>query len=340
MKRIKGRDINMKKSIKIFIPVLLLTILFIASFLPIIQAEEVATTQEKPAADEMLVYFIRENNYYGSLRRIWVTCNENAIASIGSGNYCYFKVKTGPNIINTVQTKTPVGFYLLKYRPGETVYLLFGYMNGLIYPIEPYIGEELIKECKNVPLLEKPGPNDGYQFILMNPGFFGFEVMKKMVETINPDSDNAIVTFFRSDGSVTANLFGIWDEDGYLGSLRGHIFFQIKVKPGKHYFIAKSEKLSVVEADVEAGKSYYIQLKTGTNSYYSSIQLLPIKKDIDDKTLQNWLDHSTCATYDQSRLTDDLKAVMDRTKMVTDDIIKKIEKGEIETGKLLIEDAR
>jgi hypothetical protein len=329
----------MKKTITISFFVLLFTI-FITSFSLIIQAEEQPITQDKPASDEMTVYIIRESGFVGAARGVWVACNETVLASLSSGNYCCFKIKSGPNIINAVQAKAPAGFYLLKYSPGETVYLLYKYTKGTITLVTPEDGEKLVMKGKNVPVLEKSEPNDAYEFSLMNLDFLGTELMKKTEETIEPDSDNAVITFIRPGEFIKNAPFGIWSEAGYLGTLKGQTYFQIKVKPGKHFFIGKSEKFSVVEAEVAAGKKYYIEFKAKMGWFLAAIELLPVKKETEAKTLQKWLEGSTLVTCDQNIVTDELKAVMEKTKVVIAAVLKEVENGEIEPGKLLVEDGK
>lgn len=330
----------MKRYIKTSISVLFLTILFSVLAMPIVRAEGEATPPNTLDPDEMGVYVIRESKFYGAARRVWLGCNEKVLASIGSGTYAYFKVKSGPNIINIVQAKAPYCFYLLKYMPGETVYLVLDYTSGNFTSVAPYVGETLLKKTKNVPILDKTEGNDGYEFSVINPGHLGIELMKKAEETIQPDSEYAVITFIRPEEFIKNVPFGIWGEEGYLGTLRGHTYFKVKVKPGKHLFITKSEKFSVVEADVEAGKEYYIQFKTKVGMYLANTQLLPVKKETKADTLRKWLDESTEITFDQNSLTDELKTVMDWGKAITGEIFTKANEGKIEVQKLLIEDAR
>jgi hypothetical protein len=327
-----------RKSRKILFSVLLLTIFLTMAILPITRAEESGVSQSAPAADEMRVYFIRESAMYGAVRHIWVACDEKVIASIGSGNYCCFKVKTGPSIINVVQAKTPAGFYLVKFRPGETVYLLYKITKGTITEVTPDVGEKYLAKTKEALLNEEANPNDAYEFSLINPGFFGEELMKSTRETINPDSEEAVITFTRPGSLFKIAPFGIWDEDGYLGTLKAKTYFQVKVKPGKHFFIGKARDFSVVEADVEAGKQYYIEFKASMSWLFANIKLEPIKKGEDDILPE--LLKGSLVTYDESKVSDNLKALMDKSKVVVDGVLKKVANGEIEASKLSIEDGR
>ena len=74
---------------------------------------------------ETLIYIIRQNAFAGSAQQLWVACNENYIAQIHAGDYCYFKAPAGLNTINLRQMQIPFGFYRVDNRPGETVFLYF-----------------------------------------------------------------------------------------------------------------------------------------------------------------------------------------------------------------------
>jgi len=338
----------MNKNSRIAILVLLFSVSLSIFFPIIIQAEEKATPQEQLASDEMGIYVIY-HSIMDPREGFWVACNENIMSNLSrfSRGYCYFKVKTGPDIINITASRIPFIIYLLKFRPGETEYLF--YENGIISQVAPYIGAELINETQNVPLLKKVKPNEAYEYSLLNPGFYINEHMKKTDQLISPDADHAVITFVRPKGFIASEPFGIWSETEYLGTLRPHTFFQIKVKPGKHFFIGKSADFSVIEADVAAGEKYYVELTTSWGIVMSStksqwgtgIQLRPVKKEIvDDPTLQQWLASAIPVTFDQNSITDDVKAVMDQAKPVLGMVLDQVANGKIITEKLEAGDAR
>jgi len=327
----------MKKNLRIVIWALLFAV-FSAILFPLIHAEDQVTPPEQLAPDEMGVYFIY--HIYNFLWHGWLSCNENVIASLPAESYCYFKVKTSSNIINLYQLLPGLTTYLLRYQPGETIYLF--YDGNEITQLVPYLGAEAVKEIKYVPLSNEAKPNEFYEFSVLNPGFTINDHMKKTDQLINPDADNAVITFIRTEGLIADEPFGIWSEAEYLGALRPHTFFQIKVKPGKHFFIGKLKKFSVLEADVAAGGKYYVELQTDYNSSNSiSIRLTPVKKAvIDDPTLKQWLASAVPVTYDQNSVADDMTTFVDKAKVVIEDVLKKIEKHQIGTEKLLTDEAR
>ncbi|HEX2953382.1 MAG TPA: hypothetical protein VHR47_05295, partial [Bacillota bacterium] len=218
-----------------------------------------------------------------------------------------------------------------------TIYIKFEYTKGTITEVPEYVGKQALKENKSVPILEKTESNDAYEVSIMNPGLLGIELMKTVENELKPDSENALITFIRPEKFIKDVPFGIWGEDGYLGTLRGNTYFRVSVKPGKHIFVAKSEKYSVVEADVEAGKEYYIQLKAKVGMFLAGVQMMPVNKVTKDIELQGWLKSSTEITFDRELVTDDVVSLMERARPILDDVLKKVEKGEIKPVKLSVE---
>ena len=75
----------------------------------------------------------------------------------------------------------------------------------------------------------------------------------------------AIVYFMRPSGMGFAVNFQIWDRDRLIGLSQAKSYFAYECDPGKHLFIGRAENKRGVDADIEAGKSYYVitQIKMG-----------------------------------------------------------------------------
>ena len=84
--------------------------------------------------------------------------------------------------------------------------------------------------------------------------------MKKSDKALEANEGDAIISFIRDQSFAKEMTFGIWSKDRFLGNLKGETFFQITVPEGKHLFFGKAERWSVLEADVEAGKKYYVHV--------------------------------------------------------------------------------
>jgi hypothetical protein len=65
----------------------------------------------------------------------------------------------------------------------------------------------------------------------------------------------------RPSGVGFAINFQIWDGTYFVGLSQAKSYFAYQCDPGKHLFLGIAENKVAIEADLEAGKSYYI----GTN---------------------------------------------------------------------------
>lgn len=89
--------------------------------------------------------------------------------------------------------------------------------------------------------------------------------MVKSTPIEGPSSGKALVYFMRPSGVGFAVNFQIWDGDHFVGLSQAKSYFAYQCDPGRHLFIGIAENKRAVEADIEAGKSYYIitQVKMG-----------------------------------------------------------------------------
>ena len=79
-----------------------------------------------------------------------------------------------------------------------------------------------------------------------------------------------------SSGKLISQVpFDIWNQDGYVGGLSGGQYFQVKLPAGKHTFSSLSERYSILEANLEAGKTYDVELYVGMGWNQAHIKLLP-----------------------------------------------------------------
>ena len=79
--------------------------------------------------------------------------------------------------------------------------------------------------------------------------------MRSSSVLLNPTSDKALVRFMRL--SLGPN-FNMLDGEKVIGNSVAKSQFDYLADPGKHLFIATSENKSFLEADLEAGKTYYV----------------------------------------------------------------------------------
>jgi hypothetical protein len=103
------------------------------------------------------------------------------------------------------------------------------------------------------------------------------------------DEQFAVVTFLRPGSGLTSFVSGdkpseIWDSEHLIGVLSSDQTVQYKATPGKHVFIGHAANWSFIEADLEAGKYYYVFIKTapGRLPFQGSVMnviLIPVNKE-------------------------------------------------------------
>ncbi len=230
-----------------------------------------------PAADQTHVYVVRGSNFQGGARGLWVAVNDKVVADLPNGSHVLLKLPAGINTVHGVQGTAGVGFCAVDNRPGETVFLQFDYAKGKTVEVARDLGVSMVMQTKAVAPLAEPRRNDAYDNLLLNPGALGLDLVTQGGEALAPDAQSAVVTFYRG-GGVTAELsYSIWSDSAYLGSLTGNSYFQVRLPPGSHTFVARSERFSIVRADLEAGKHYAIDQSVGMGWNQPYVRLIALR---------------------------------------------------------------
>ena len=134
------------------------------------------------------------------------------------------------------------------------------------------------------------------------------QFMRKAAPPVaGPSPDKALVYFMRPSGIGFAIHFQIWDSRELIGLAQAKSFFAYECDPGKHLFIGIAENKRGVEADLEAGKSYYVLTQVRMGAWKARMGFIPVtresewwekveayKKDLncivpDEAALENWL---------------------------------------------------
>ena len=87
-----------------------------------------------------------------------------------------------------------------------------------------------------------------------------------------PD-DKAVVYFVRSSSLGFAINFTYFDSTTLIGKFNGPKYIRYECKPGKHLFWARSENRDFVEADVDAGKIYFIEAIPRMGAIKTAVEL-------------------------------------------------------------------
>ena len=287
--------------------------------------------------DEALVYVIRQNAFLGAARGLYVALNDQIIANIRSGEYCFFKVKGDINTINLEQT-VPFNYFGIDNRPGEAIYLYFEITSGKFSELPKDVGITAVMKSSKAADLDGPKNNNGYLTGIFNPGFVNLYLMKEADVVLEPDSENATITFIRPQSYAKDMAFGIWSEQQFLGNLKGETYFEIKVPAGSYNFFGKSEHFSVLEAEVEAGKKYFVQVAASMGWTQAHIRLLPVTKESGQDKIEKWLQNCKRVVIDEAALDDQIKKRLSLPLPHISQTLSDVREGKYESRKLSIGD--
>jgi len=89
-------------------------------------------------------------------------------------------------------------------------------------------------------------------------------------------ADKAVVYFVRDSDYGFAINFSYFDSDKLFGLFAGKGYIRYECSPGTHLFWARSENKDFVEAEVEAGKIYFIQAIVQMGFVKAGVRLQPL----------------------------------------------------------------
>jgi hypothetical protein len=93
-----------------------------------------------------------------------------------------------------------------------------------------------------------------------------------------PLPDKALVYFMRPSAYGFAVNFQIWDGDHFIGLSQAKSYFAYACEPGTHLFLGIAENKVAVEADVEAGKTYYVGTNVRTGVWKARVLFTPVTR--------------------------------------------------------------
>jgi hypothetical protein len=108
-------------------------------------------------------------------------------------------------------------------------------------------------------------------------------------QSIEPaPADKAVVYFVRTSSMGFAINFTYVDSALLIGKFSGQGYIRYTCDPGKHLLWARSENRDFVEADVEAGKIYFIEAIVTMGAMKAAVQLDPTNPK-DEKAMKRIL---------------------------------------------------
>jgi len=102
--------------------------------------------------------------------------------------------------------------------------------------------------------------------------------MKPTKTLLQPTADKAVVRFLRPSGFGFAINFNMLDGDKVIGNSVAKSQFSYLAEPGKHLFIATAENKVFLEADLVAGKTYYVITQIYTGVWRARVAFLAVNK--------------------------------------------------------------
>lgn len=91
-----------------------------------------------------------------------------------------------------------------------------------------------------------------------------------------PSEGKSLVYIMRSVDLAGSGLnFRVYDKDKFLGALPSRAYFTYECDPGEHVFWAASENRDFVEANLEANKTYVIDLKAKMGLFIAAVSVEP-----------------------------------------------------------------
>lgn len=114
--------------------------------------------------------------------------------------------------------------------------------------------------------------------IFITVSMFAQENEAKNESLAKPSNGKCMVYFARRESGAFLIKFGIYDKDLFLGKLGVNKYFAYECNPGEHVFIGKGENTYYLDANLEEGKTYVIDLKMKMGIMTARISLEPLDK--------------------------------------------------------------
>ncbi|MBT8282689.1 MAG: hypothetical protein KJO86_03050 [Muriicola sp.] len=129
-------------------------------------------------------------------------------------------------------------------------------------------------------------------------------------------AETSTVYFTRANSLGALINFTYFDGEEAIGKFNGQGYFIYECEPGKHLFWARSENKSFVEADLEPGSTYLIDVLPRMGGLKASVELVPV--DVSDykmKRIQKLVsrrDAKTFSAEDLAEIQEDMEEVITR----------------------------
>ena len=102
---------------------------------------------------------------------------------------------------------------------------------------------------------------------------------------IKPEPNKALIQFFRASEHGLAVQATIYDGKQYIGTVSDMTRVGYQAEPGNHIFMVMGQNVDFMEATLDAGKTYYVQIMPRTGIWKARFSFRPIKDPKHEKKL-------------------------------------------------------
>jgi hypothetical protein len=102
-------------------------------------------------------------------------------------------------------------------------------------------------------------------------------------------AEKAVIYFVRPSSLGFAINFSYFDSTKLIGKFNGPKYIRYECDPGNHLFWARSENKDFIEAEVEAGRIYFIEAIPRMGALKAAIELIPLNMK-DQKEVKRVMD--------------------------------------------------
>ncbi len=248
----------MKSVIRMVIPVMA----FVAMAIGMERVHAQTAGESNPAADETLIYVLREGRFAGAGTKQWIAVNDQTVARVKNKRYAVVRVPAGIVTLNIASQGLVHGSIAVDDRPGETVYVKYRLGDRRLREVDAEEGTAFLRKAKAMKPIGEPRPNNERIHALINVGTLK-NAMVAADERVLPSSEYAVITFYRKQDKSKMDL-GLWSTTGFVGMLQANEGMDARFTPGKHAFLAGFVGKTLMQANLEAGKHYLAELDLGS----------------------------------------------------------------------------
>ncbi len=239
-------------------------------------------TMPKAKSNETIVYVISAANITPSVEMNGVQ------STLQKGEYLKYTLKDDLNTISFVGQHMfksyayPFLNEAIDYEKGKTIFYYIDdtsvFSGKYIYRIHNNLGMTLVmqNDYQEKEIEDNGNHAFGKEIFATNPE----SIMIRKRGKLTQKKDVAQIVFYREIDNIQIQP-GIWLRDRYLGSLNEKTHMVVEVKAGQHIFYTNYGSWGVLNAQVEAGKTYYVfvQCNVGLGTLYTSLTpMMPTEK--------------------------------------------------------------